>query len=124
MRLRKFQLLRLCAVLVLALGLGCAVAVYVRAPEDAGGGIGYVTEGGQVYDVRPEDSRSYQRGLEYIGGKSAVLGVELREKFAGLWRGDSLAVLIALAAAGGCVVLLRLADKAEEKGEGRKRRGE
>jgi hypothetical protein len=124
MRTRNALLLRLCAACVLVLGLGCAVGVYMRAPEDTGGGIGYVTEGGQVYDVRPEDSRSYQRGLEYIGGKSAVLGVELREKFAALWRGDSLAVLIALAAAGGCVVLLRLADKAEDSGEGRKRRGE
>jgi len=109
----KSALYRLCAVCVLLLGLGCAVSVYLSAPDDPAGNAGYITEGGEVYSVRPEDSRSYLRSLEYIGGKSAVFMMEFRERIAGFWNAGTLAVLVVVAAAGAAVLLLRAADRAE-----------
>jgi hypothetical protein len=106
---------RLCAVGVLLLGLGCAVSVYLAAPGDPADGAGYVAEGGEVYSVRPEDSRAYLRNLEYIGGKSAVFMVELRGWFAGGWSGGAFAVLIALAAASASFACLRAADRADRR---------
>ncbi|GAB6125204.1 hypothetical protein [Humidesulfovibrio idahonensis] len=108
---------RLFAVGVLLFGLGCAVSVYLVAPGDAVDGAGYVAEGGEVYSVRPEDSRSYLRNLEYIGGKSAVFMVELRGWFAGVWSGGAFAVLIALAAASASIVCLRAADRADRQAQ-------
>lgn len=111
----KAQVLRLCAVLSLLAGLACGVTLYLRAPEDAGG-VGYVIEGGQVYAVRPEDSRSYQRGLEYMGGKSAVLAEELRERIAGMWSGGGAALCVAGLGVVGCALFWRAADRAADGG--------
>ncbi|OIO06195.1 MAG: hypothetical protein AUJ49_00075 [Desulfovibrionaceae bacterium CG1_02_65_16] len=111
MSLRKSALLRLCATSVLLLGLGCAVAVYLTASDAPVGGVGYLTQGGEVFTVNPEDSRSFQRGVEYIGGKSALLGVELREWLAGLWSREALAVALGLASAIVSALLLRAADR-------------
>ena len=111
--LPRGELLRLCAAGILLAGLCCAALVYATATDDADGpgeaagqGVGYVTEGGQSFAVLPQDSRSYQRSLEYYGGKSALVMLELRQWFAGLWHGSSLALVIACAAvlaAGGCL---------------------
>ena len=109
----KAQVLRLCAVLSLLAGLACGVTLYLRAPEDAGG-VGYVIEGGQVYAVRPEDSRSYQRGLEYMGGKSAVLAEELSGRIAGLWSGGGAALCVAGLGVIGCALFWRAADRAAD----------
>lgn len=105
--------MRLCAVLVLLLGLSWAVHVYVSSTDEPAEATGYVVEGGTVYESSPWDSRSYQRNLEYIGGKSAVLMAELREWFAGFWGSDTLAVGIAIVSAGVAACLLRAAEKAE-----------
>ena len=109
--LPRGELLRLCAAGILLVGLCCAALVYATATDDADGpgeaagqGVGYVTEGGQSFAVLPQDSRSYQRSLEYYGGKSALLMLELRQWFAGLWHGSALALVIvcgAVLAAGG-----------------------
>ena len=112
--LPRGELLRLCAAGILLAGLCCAALVYATADDGPGAeteqgsgqGAGYVTEGGESFAVLPTDSRSYQRSLEYYGGKSALVMLELRQWFAGLWHGSSLALVIACAAvlaAGGCL---------------------
>jgi len=113
LKLKRSFFLRLCAVCVLLVGLACAAFVSVTATDESGEVFGYVVEGGQVYAVRPEDSRAYQRGLEYIGGKSAVFMTELREGFAALWQGDSLAIIIGFAAVAAFGLFLHAAERAE-----------
>jgi len=111
------ELLRLWAVAVLLLGVVLASLVYAtspREPGEAGQGVGFVTEGGQIDEVRAEDSRSYQRSLEYYGGKSAVMMTEMRRWFAGLWHGTPLAWIIACAAgliAWGLLHAAKIADE-------------
>jgi len=116
------ELLRLWAVAVLLLGVVLASLVYATSPIGPGGpdgggsgqGVGFVTEGGQIDEVQAEDSRSYQRSLEYYGGKSAVMMTEMRRWFAGLWHGTPLAWIIACAAgliAWGLLHAAKIADE-------------
>ncbi len=110
------ELLRLCAVAVLLLGVVLASLVYATSTDGGGSGqgVGFVTEGGQIDEVQAEDSRSYQRSLEYFGGKSAVMMTEMRRWFAGLWHGSSLALLIACVAgliAWGLLHAAKIADE-------------
>lgn len=103
-------LLRLCAVLVLLAGLGGAVVLYINAPDEAAAGDNYVIEGGVAYRVSPWDSRSYQRNLEYLGGKSAVLMTQAREWLAAAWNASTQAVLLACVSALAAAFLLYLAE--------------
>ena len=96
--------------------MALALHVYLSAPatpEPAG----YVLEGGEAATLSPWDSRAYLRGLEFYGGKSAVLMTELREWLGGLW-GAPLALCIALAALAGAWALLRAADGISGPGRG------
>ena len=95
----RSDLLRLCAGAILLVGLSAAAYVYATSPDAPAEGVGYVTEGGASFEILPTDSRSYQRNLEFYGGKSAVLMVGLRQWWAGLWQGSSLALIIACSAA-------------------------
>jgi len=131
--LPRGELLRLCAAGILLVGLCCAALVYATSTDGPGEGAdqgaeqgaGYVTEGGASFAVLPTDSRSYQRSLEYYGGKSALVMLELRQWFAGLWHGSSLALVIvcgAVLAAGGCLYAAGAdfpdeADEQDEPGE-------
>jgi hypothetical protein len=128
-RLPASTRLRVCALLILLLGMGTAAVLYATSPGDdeaaPGDGSSYFMEGGTSYTLAPSDSRSYRRSLEYFGGKSAVEMTELREWFAGLWHGTPLAIIIAcltLLASGGCLYLAeslaeepQSPDKVEEK---------
>lgn len=89
--------LRLWAALILVVGLGSAALLHANASDAPPEGTSYVMEGGTAYEVLPQDSRSYQRSLEYFGGKSSVLMTEIRAWAAGLWRGPLLALLVACA---------------------------
>jgi hypothetical protein len=82
------------AVIMLA-GLGSAVYLYQAAENDSSEILGYDVEGGSAYPIRPEDSRKYLRDLEVIGGKAGVVADDLRRRFAGLWQGKTLALMIA-----------------------------
>ena len=80
---------RAVALAVLAVGWTAALAVFLaRAP---------VAEDPDVYDL--EHSRLYQRQLEVLGGKAAVLGKELDDWLAGLVEGRNLAYTIAVGTA-------------------------
>ncbi len=96
--------------LVLVLGLALALALD-RIGPDTSGVVGYVQEGGEVHAVRPEDSRSYRRGLEYFGGKSNLLADDIRRYFAELGWGRPLALLTAACSLAGSFALFRAADR-------------
>ena len=75
----------LIAVVILVLGLGSALWIYVAAalaPGDASG-------------EDPTDSKQYQRQMELYGGKANVLAAELMRWLGSLWHGRRLALTVA-----------------------------
>jgi hypothetical protein len=91
----QHKVIRLASAAVLALGLCAAALIYVFAPDDAAGTVGYEVINGVAYPVAPADSKAYQRELERFGGKANVLAAELTRWFASLWQGRKLAFTIA-----------------------------
>ena len=87
--------LNLLSALILLVGLGSATWIYQRAENAPYGALGYVNEGGTLYPVMPEDSKSYLRGLELYGGTANVLVDEFRRWVGGLFQGKSLAFILA-----------------------------
>jgi hypothetical protein len=92
--------LRLISAILLLVGLGSAVLIYLTAENDSSGVLGYEEEGGSVYPIMPEDSRRYLRDLELYSGKAGVLADEFGRWFVGLWHGKSLAYTVA------CIAIL------------------
>jgi hypothetical protein len=89
----RTRLRRLLPAIVLAGGWAAAVAVFLLAAP--------VQEDADVYDLT--HSRRYERQLQVIGGKAAVMGNEINDWLASLWHGKRLAYTIA---AGTAVVAL------------------
>lgn len=77
---------------ILAVGWAAALGIYATAEP--------VEENPDIADL--EQTKGYQRQLEVIGGKAAVVGARLADGWDGLWHGQRLAytvgVLTALAA--------------------------
>jgi hypothetical protein len=86
--------------MILLVGLGDAVVIYLTAGNDSDGGSGYEIIGGQVFPVSPEDTKTYNHNVELYGGKMNLLAGDLSRWFAGLWHGRSLAFTVA------CMTLL------------------
>lgn len=82
------------SIVVLLLGMGSAVLVYVTAGNEAVSPAGY-GETGDIYQIRPEESKTYRHDLELYGGKWNLLADDFARWFAGLWYGRSLAYTIA-----------------------------
>jgi len=82
----------ICA-LILVLGLGSALVVYIAAPDAPDNLSGYEVIGGRVYPTVP--SKMYTRNLELYGGQWAVLADDLTRWYNSLWEGKSLSVTIA-----------------------------
>lgn len=80
---------------MLAIGLCCALLIYLTAEDDPVSAVGYVVVDGVTYPVAPGSSKMYVRELQRFGGKSAVLFDEFNRWFAGLWQGKSLAITVA-----------------------------
>ncbi len=79
---------RIVAGAILALGWSAAVAIYATAPapeEDP-------------WIAEMETSREYERQVEVIGGKGALLANDLTRWLAGLWHGENLAYTVAVLA--------------------------
>ena len=77
--------------IILLIGSGSALLIYITASEDSPGVIGYQ----DGYPVMPEDSKQYLRGLALYGGTANVLADEFRRWYEGLWQGKSLAFTVA-----------------------------
>ncbi len=93
--LNLYTYLNLISVIMLVVGLGSAILIYLTAEDTPYGVLGYEEGGGTVYPVMPEDSKQYLHGLELYGGKANVLMDRLRRGFIGLWHGKSLAFTVA-----------------------------
>jgi hypothetical protein len=91
------DILTILAIITLLVGLGSAVLIYqtAGAGSDSDNVLGYEITGGTAYPIRPEDSRSYQRNLQFVGGKAYVLIDEFQRWFTGLWHGKTLAFIVA-----------------------------
>lgn len=87
--------LALISAIILLVGLGSAVLIYLTAEDYSDNVLGYEATGGDVYPVTPENSKMYGHDLELFGGKAAVLANEFRHWFIGLWHGKTLAYTIA-----------------------------
>jgi len=74
------------AVVILALGLGGALTIYLTVGPMPADPLGY----------NLLDSKKSLRELELYGGKANVLSVEFQQWFAGLWHGRTLAATVAV----------------------------
>ena len=90
------QRARRLAVWILAIGLLLSAAVFVKtSPGD---------NDPDPYELNQDNSKKYEDSLERIGGKSAVLGVEMEDWFTALWHGRELAYTLAAISVGGALV--------------------
>jgi hypothetical protein len=85
----------LISAIILMVGLGSAILIYLKADNSSDNILGYEVAGEVVYPITPDNSKMYEHDLELFGGKSAVLANEFRSWFVGLWHGKSLAFTIA-----------------------------
>jgi len=70
---------------ILALGLSVAVAIYLTAaPAPQNDDLDEMVQ-----------SKQYERQVEMLGGKAAVLATDLTRWFSGLWQGKPLAYTVA-----------------------------
>lgn len=81
--------------IILAIGLCCALLIYLTAEDDSASAASYVVVDGVIYPIDPGSSKLYVRELQRFGGKAAVLFDEFGRWFAGLWHGRSLAITVA-----------------------------
>jgi hypothetical protein len=91
----KQTCLNLIGAIILMVGLGSAVFIYLTADTVLDSVLGYEVAGGDVYPVTPDNSKMYAHDLELYGGKAAVLANDFRYWFVGLWHGRSLAFTVA-----------------------------
>ncbi|MFN7957393.1 MAG: hypothetical protein U0P46_03565 [Holophagaceae bacterium] len=96
--------------LLLAAGLGAALAIYLRAAPPAPNPLGY----------DPMNTKKYLRDLELYGGKVNVLATEFMGWWSQRWQGRNLATTVAcltvLAAGGFCHLATRRARDLERAG--------
>jgi len=85
--------LNLISAVILLVGLGSALAIYIVAPDEQDGNLDYKIVGDNMYPALP--SKSYNRNLELYGGKSLVIANDFTQWFNELWHGKALAVTIA-----------------------------
>ncbi len=111
--------LNIAAAVVLAAGLAIAAAVFLQAGADDDDGddvVGYVIVGGKSVPIRRGDSVQEQQQLERIGGRAAVVGVEIDHFLGSLWHGRRLAYTLAglsVSAAFACWRIGRMIDVRE-----------
>lgn len=89
--LSKETRLELVGLFILVIGLGVAVYIDQTAVDEPYPVLGYEVNSESTQPIRPDDSKRYLRDLEQYNGKAGVLLFELRNWFAGLWRGKTLA---------------------------------
>jgi hypothetical protein len=88
------DVLTIFGIMTLLIGLGISALIYLTVDNYENSFLGYEVVGGSAYPIRPEDSKTYQRDLQLVGGKAYVLIDEFQRWFTGLWHGKSLAYLV------------------------------
>jgi len=87
--------LRLCCLIILAVGLCGAMLIYLFAEDIPDASLGYEIVNGTVYPLATRDSKKYRREVERFGGKAALLFDDFNRWFAELWHGKTLAKTVA-----------------------------
>jgi len=87
--------LSIVSALIMISGLGSAAYLYQKAVNEPAYALGDQAERSSVYQIKPEDSKKYQRDMEAISGKAGLVVAEFRSKLAALWEGKSLAYMVA-----------------------------
>ena len=85
--------LNLISAIILLVGLGSAMIIFIAAPDESDSAPEYDIVGGHMYPNVP--SKMYTHNLELYGGKMLILTNDIAHWFYGLWYGRSLAVTIA-----------------------------
>jgi hypothetical protein len=78
----RMDRIRIIAGALLASGLAAAGVIYRHAASLS------------TFDLQPENSKSYFRNLEMMGGKANVVATGIRQWFTGLWQGTTLAFTV------------------------------
>jgi hypothetical protein len=107
--------IRKIALMILALGLGSAIAIYFTIGPPQPNPLGF----------DPTDTKKYLREMEVYGGQANVFAAEIQEWFSGLWHGKTLAFTVAtltalLAAAIGFVASRLTQEEGDRSGDVRK----
>src|SRR5512135_315467 len=92
---RQRTLLYLVPAIILTVGLGSAVLLYLTAENDKDSYLVYEAKVGYVHPMASEDSKIDRRDLSLYGGKANVPAYEFMHWFTGLWHGKSLAFTVA-----------------------------
>lgn len=77
--------IRKIALMLLALGLGSAIAIYFTIGPPQRNPLGF----------DPTDTKEYLREMEVYGGQANVFSAEIQDWFSGLWHGKTLAFTVA-----------------------------
>ncbi|MDA8174027.1 MAG: hypothetical protein M0018_05485 [Nitrospiraceae bacterium] len=85
--------LYLAAAIVLAIGMGSAVFIYIRAAGRQASSP-YDALGNGVYVMDPQNSKTYVHDMELYGGKANMLTDDFTRWFDGLWHGKPLALTV------------------------------
>jgi len=83
--LTRLTRLQLVTSLIVTIGFGSAIVIYLTAPPPPGDIPGY----------DPQETKQYLREMERYGGKANVMASEFNQWFASLWHGKRLAVTVA-----------------------------
>jgi len=84
--------LHLISAIILLVGLGSAIVIYITAADGSDSVLGYDIAGGTLYPDVP--SKMDVHNVELYGGKPLVLWNDILRWFDGLWYGKSLAITI------------------------------
>jgi hypothetical protein len=102
--------------MILVVGLGGALLIY-RAAENQSVGDSDSAGGEELIDpLNPEYSKQYLRDLERYGGQANVLAYEARLWWVGLWKGKSLAYMVACIAVLASLAVFYAADHLSPRG--------
>ncbi len=90
----KYIRLYIMSAVILIVGLGSSLAIYVAADREQDEGQQYEIIGGKIYPGGQERSKAYRHNLEVFGGKAAVLADDFNRWFESLWHGTTLAFTV------------------------------
>jgi hypothetical protein len=108
---RRHNRLHLAALVILAVGLLAALAVFLGAAGDGADAGNYQIVNGQAYAV--DSSREMQQ-LERLGGKASVQTFKFQQWFGSLWQGRQLGYTLAVASLALALLCWHLAGLVDE----------
>lgn len=82
--MQQEKCLYLIAAIILLIGLGNSILMYLAGSHDLGNALGYMIIDGGTYPGMPEDSKMYRHVLQVYGCKFSFLADQLMCWFSGL----------------------------------------